>query len=656
MNRISALVAIALVSLLGLPAPSGHGSLPPVLARRAAPVESAPGLLWRFATGGHQIISAPAVGPDGTLYAASNDGVLYAVSPDGRRLWSLRTGVTAGTMPPARSAVDRQGNSYWNIHGSVAAIDRHGRLRWLFLAAGGGSPVLAGKYVLFAAGPYLYAIDTQGQAAWRAAIGAAGPATGAPTPAVGPDGTAYVATPDGSLYAIAANGLRRWVYRVAEAGRAVLYSPAVAGDGTVYLDAFSAGRGTLYALSPGGGVRWRVTIPAGGDLTRGADGTVYAATHLAVAVSSHGRLLWQRTVDASAPPLALSAGLIVIPTLSPPSLLALDAQGRLRWRLPLAATPVGSPAGVSPDRLYLGDYTGALVALAAGAKGSGRAINGAPPAGAPLDLGAANPPFIVQSGRITWRVTIDQRVERSLDGKRWDTVLTPGVSTFDRQRNAYRNARYASVSFLAVSPHDRRGLYVGTIGALGDYLTAGAGGADGGLYYSADGASRWVALSGGLSFTYEPRLHVPTFGLDSLVFDPAQRGRMYAQTLSAFGTPGHDAGLYRSTDGGRHWRLAVDGLQAISQGNPLIGSYNAYPPGALLVDRNRTDVLFLITATGFYRSADAAGHWTLVSGVRYTDPASVAVRIGARGAVRVYADRGTYASDDYGAHWRAVPR
>jgi hypothetical protein len=58
--------------------------------------------------------------------------------------------------------------------------------------------------------------------------------------------------------------------------------------------------------------------------------------------------------------------------------------------------------------------------------------------------------------------------------------------------------------------------------------------------------------------------------------------------------------------------------------------------------------------SGFYRSADAAGHWWRIGTVRYADPRSVAVRIGARGVVDVFTDRGHYVSADFGVHWRSV--
>ena len=109
-------------------------------------------------------------------------------------------------------------------------------------------------------------------------------------------------------------------------------------------------------------------------------------------------------------------------------------------------------------------------------------------------------------------------------------MLAPGVSRPDQRTGLYHNVRYAAVAFLAVDPRQPRGLYLGTVGALGDYLAGGAGGSDGGRYYSPAGARGWRPLDSGLTFAYEPRLHVPTYGLDSLVAEPARRGGLYAQT------------------------------------------------------------------------------------------------------------------------------
>jgi len=67
------------------------------------------------------------------------------------------------------------------------------------------------------------------------------------SPAIGADGTVYVGSYDGTLYAFTShgsgtNGVLKWSYQLEGA----VSAPAVAGDGTVYV---SANLG-LYAISP----------------------------------------------------------------------------------------------------------------------------------------------------------------------------------------------------------------------------------------------------------------------------------------------------------------------------------------------------------------------------------------------------------------------
>ncbi len=648
-------VAVVILGVSIGAAPRASMALSAVAAPRAGLAAStAPGSPWRFDTGGRPLLTAPAAGGDGSAFVAGWNGVLYALAPDGRVRWSLPTGVTSGPVPPARAAVGPDGSSYWTLSGAVVAVSPVGRVAWTFLAGGSGSPVYDVGRVLFVAGPYLYAVEATGPHAgtrlWRAAVGSANTASGTatPAPAVGPDGTVYVASPDGYVYAIGANGLRRWAYAT---GTPLAFGPVADATG-VYADAFVGGHGTLYALTPAGRLRWRLGLAAGSDVARATDGSLLIGAHLLYDVSPGGTVRWTRTVDAAAAPSA-SGAFALVPTLSPPAILALSlADGAVQWRTALARAAVG-PVAVGPSgRLYAGDDAGVLTALDPTAHGAGRALHSTATAGPVVDLGASNTPFTAAQGAMHWRVTLARSVERSTDGGRsWRVVFSPGASTPDARAQHYRNARYADVTFLATPP-SAGGLYVGTSGALGDYLMGGRGGADGGLYDSADGVSGWRLLSQGLPYTVEPRLRAPTYGIDTLGFDPVKRGVLYAQTSAAFGSPGRDAGLYKSVDGGAHWREATHGLPVSTRPSVLLGPYHAYPTGALLIDRARPSVLFLVASAGLYRSADGAASWARARSVLYDDPASVAVRLGAGAAVDAYTDRGAFHSTDYGAHWR----
>ena len=70
------------------------------------------------------------------------------------------------------------------------------------------------------------------------------------SPAIGSNGTIYVGSGDGNLYAINPNGKRKWKFK---AGRAAEFGPTVGSDGTVYV---GSGR-TVYAISPNGTKKWQ---------------------------------------------------------------------------------------------------------------------------------------------------------------------------------------------------------------------------------------------------------------------------------------------------------------------------------------------------------------------------------------------------------------
>jgi len=94
------------------------------------------------------------------------------------------------------------------------------------------------------------------------------------SPAVGADGTIYVGSNDGNVYAINADGSQRWSFST---GWAVRSSPAIGADGTVYIGSDDH---KVYAFTPAGTKRWE--YQTGGDISLGRpaigpSGTIYVA-------------------------------------------------------------------------------------------------------------------------------------------------------------------------------------------------------------------------------------------------------------------------------------------------------------------------------------------------------------------------------------------
>ncbi len=111
------------------------------------------------------------------------------------------------------------------------------------------------------------------------------------SPAIAPDGTIYVGSNDGNLYAVNPDGTKKWQFSTTNW---VESSPTIGPDGTIY---FGSMDGHLYAVNPDGTAKWQFT--AVGNIysspTVGPDGTVYVGSLGAVlyAINPDGTKKWQ---------------------------------------------------------------------------------------------------------------------------------------------------------------------------------------------------------------------------------------------------------------------------------------------------------------------------------------------------------------------------
>ncbi|MDD5306083.1 MAG: PQQ-binding-like beta-propeller repeat protein [Deltaproteobacteria bacterium] len=161
---------------------------------------------WKLSTDGDND-GSPSVGDDGTVYFGSDDGRLRAVAPGG----TLRFATDLGGPIRAPAAIARDGTVYASTYGPrpfLAALDgRTGAVRWRFHIEPGdgdlygiesGALVDADGYVYFGGRDrYVYCLTPEGALAWRFLTGGQVDAG----PVLGPDGTLYVGSDDGKLYA-----------------------------------------------------------------------------------------------------------------------------------------------------------------------------------------------------------------------------------------------------------------------------------------------------------------------------------------------------------------------------------------------------------------------------------------------------------------------
>ena len=214
--------------------------------------------LWRYETG-EIIDSAAALGP-GMIYVPSGDAKIHALTPEGQKVWEFDT---LNNRPKELFSVSTnywwEGNVTLGPDGDLYAgsddfffyrVSPGGKLRWAFRAGffiWAAAAFADGVVYVPSFDMKLYALDTlTGRLRWKTDLKNALVSS----PAVGPDGTIYQGSMDGSLHALSPDGKLKWTFKT----RGHVYaSAAVAPDNTVYI---TSADGSLYALGPDGRERW----------------------------------------------------------------------------------------------------------------------------------------------------------------------------------------------------------------------------------------------------------------------------------------------------------------------------------------------------------------------------------------------------------------
>jgi outer membrane protein assembly factor BamB len=319
-----------------------------------------------------EIQSSAAIGPDGTIYLGNFPGTLFALRDPGRGealevLWRFHpTGASSFHTTPALAS-----------DGTV----------YVGFSTGGATPEAKGTFYALKAP----ASGLDPQVLWSVELG---PGRQTDSPTLGPDGTIYVVSGAGKLFAIAPNGTVKWTVPT---GPAVKAAPALGADGTVYLASMN---GKLYAVAPPAGpdvregsVRWTFDFSAypgqtpavtasvpppgadgkgsGASPTIGPDGTIYFGANNSnfYAIAPDGTLKWmyeaEREVAGIWSTAALSAdGSTVYFGANKGGVYALNREdGSLRWRFDVYGSVYNSPTLDSRGTLYTGSTAGHVFAL-----------------------------------------------------------------------------------------------------------------------------------------------------------------------------------------------------------------------------------------------------------------------------------------------------
>jgi photosystem II stability/assembly factor-like uncharacterized protein len=131
------------------------------------------------------------------------------------------------------------------------------------------------------------------------------------------------------------------------------------------------------------------------------------------------------------------------------------------------------------------------------------------------------------------------------------------------------------VSSIAVDPKNAKHLLVGAAG--------------GGIWESKNGGAHWAARTD----------QMPSLAIGAIAFDPADPKNVYAGSGEGNFYYNLGAGAYKSTDGGKNWKvLATDSFVGV-------GFFD------LVVDPKDSKILYAATTNGFYKTTTSGTSWSL---------------------------------------------
>ncbi len=187
------------------------------------------------------------------------------------------------------------------------------------------------------------------------------------SPAMGWDGTVYVGSDDGKLYAVTPSGTLRWSYAT---GSPIWYSsPAVSSRGMIYI---GSSDGKLYAIEPNGTLAPGWPFSTGGPIwysspAIGADGTVYIGSSdgKLYAIGAGGGLKWTYTTSSQiyASPAIGADGTVYIGSGNGSVYAINPANGMPEWSYATGASIYSSPAIGADGTIYVGASNGNLYAI-----------------------------------------------------------------------------------------------------------------------------------------------------------------------------------------------------------------------------------------------------------------------------------------------------
>ena len=255
-----------------------------------------------------------------------------------------------------------------------------GSLSWMFNSSSAfhSSPAvgLDGTIYVGSDNGKVYAVNADGSAKWNYTTG--GPVSS--SPAISSDGTIYVGSNDGKVYALNANGSLKWSYSTISP---VVSSPAIdPTSGVIYVSSTydSSAHGRTYAFFPNGTLKWVFNPGTSGSWIYSSpavrdDGAILFGDYtnpnvIFWALSPNGTSIWHTTIpfggenDIYSSAAVDSSGQIYFGEgHSGNRLVCLSSNGTIAWYYATGGPITSSPALGSDGTVYFGSSDGKFYAV-----------------------------------------------------------------------------------------------------------------------------------------------------------------------------------------------------------------------------------------------------------------------------------------------------
>ncbi|MFC1591931.1 PQQ-binding-like beta-propeller repeat protein [Thermodesulfobacteriota bacterium] len=226
------------------------------------------------------------------------------------------------------------------------------------------------------------------------------------TPVLSGDGILYFGNDNGSLFALSTGGALEWVLE--GLGQRITSAPAIGPGDNIIVATDSSDSGAVYSISPAGEINWQYptgsvtfsypAVDGAGNVYVGSlDGYLYA-------LSSAGTLRWSYLAEdaITSSPVITQDGLILFTT--PDMLCAVDSLGGLEWTFTPHASLFGmtensgfiaAPAVGLDGSIYLGGILGDFHCLDAGGSEQWSVMVKNPSLRDPMPIQFMSPPVVV---------------------------------------------------------------------------------------------------------------------------------------------------------------------------------------------------------------------------------------------------------------------